>query len=233
MNVSCKEEVDSYEPLLKHLSDNHIHGIRTDLGQGLPDGLLYFEYLWTLKKNTSIRSAELRLRGEEPVFKYTLAGRTDLVVKADPSLPLGKSNNRYFIEIKRVQDFAGDGEECLREAVLELIGRNASNSFHSPPVLLTNLSGKHYVLFITLIGNPTIELKFKLNVLKMSSFGLALAFVEERTKTMRSETLHLGRRPTPPVSPDSKAKKQSADIVTEEDITERFENATLEEAVDD
>lgn len=155
-----------------------------------------------------------------------------VLIKADPTISLGKINNRYFIEIKRVQDFTGDGEECLREAVLELIGGNASNYFHSPPVLLTNLCEKHFVLFITLVGNPAIELKFKLNVHKLPSFGTALAFVEERTKSMKSVTLHLGRRPTPPVSPD-KVKKQSDELEEEEeDIAERFDNVVLEEAVD-
>jgi hypothetical protein len=224
-----QDEDASYEPLLKHLQERNIHAVRVDLGQGLPDRLLYFEYLWTLKKNTSLRSSDLRKIGEESVFKYTLAGRTDIVVKSDSTLPLGKFNNRYFIEIKRAKDFVE--EEALREAVLQLIGGNASNSFHSPPVLLTNLSKKHYVLFISLVGDPTVELKFRLNVLRMSSFGLALAFVEHRTLKMKSETLHLGRRPTPESSPLKPSDTE--ELSSEADITERFETVTLEEAVDE
>jgi hypothetical protein len=224
-----QDEDASYEPLLKHLQERNIHAVRVDLGQGLPDRLLYFEYLWTLKKNTSLRSSDLRKIGEESVFKYTLAGRTDIVVKSDSTLPLGKFNNRYFIEIKRAKDFVE--EEALREAVLQLIGGNASNSFHSPPVLLTNLSKKHYVLFISLVGDPTVELKFRLNVLRMSSFGLALAFVEHRTLKMKSETLHLGRRPTPESSPLKPSATE--ELSSEADITERFETVTLEEAVDE
>eukprot|EP01038_Epipyxis_sp_PR26KG_P017097 gene17097-23525_t len=79
-------ESASYEPLQKHL-------MIVSEGQGLPDGILYREELWTLKKNTSLRSVELRKSGEEPIFKYILYGRTDLVTKKMPDMPLGKSNN--------------------------------------------------------------------------------------------------------------------------------------------
>jgi hypothetical protein len=196
-------------------------------GQGLPDGLLYHEELWTLKKNTSLRSEDLRKISQEPIFKYILRGRTDLVRKKNSADPLGKSNNRYFIEIKRADDFVE--EDSLREAALQLIGGNASNSFHSPPVLLTNLAKKHFVLYISLVGDPTVELRFKLNIVKMPSFGVALAFVEEHTAEMKSETLHLGRKPTPPSSPPK--AKNASDSNDDDDITGRFENVSLEEAV--
>jgi hypothetical protein len=100
-------------------------------------------------------------------------------------------------KIKRLQ---GVEEDSLREAVLQLIGGNASNSFHSPSVLLTNL-----VLYISLKDN----LQLKLNVIKMQSFGDALAFVEAQTSEMNSVTLHLGRRPTPLMS------RLKANITTE------------------
>ena len=222
-------ESASYEPLLMHLLDHGICAVKIGEGQGLPDALLYHEELWTLKRNTSLRSEDLRKTGEEPIFKYILQGRTDLVRKKDSADPLGKSNNRYFIEIKRVEDFVE--EDSLREAVLQLIGGNASNSFHSPPVLLTNLAKMHYVLYISLVGDPTVELRFKLNVVRMPSFGVALAFVEELTADMKSVTLHLGRKPTPPPSPPK--AKNASEPKDDEDITERFGNASLEEAVTD
>jgi hypothetical protein len=222
-------ESASYEPLLKHLLDHGICAVKIGEGQGLPDALLYHEELWTLKRNTSLRSEDLRKKGEEPIFKYILQGRTDLVRKKDGADPLGKSNNRYFIEIKRVEDFVE--EDSLRESVLQLIGGNASNSFHSPPVLLTNLAKMHYVLYISLVGDPTVELRFKLNVVRMPSFGVALAFVEELTAEMKSVTLHLGRKPTPPPSPPK--AKNASEPKDDEDIAERFGNASLEEAVTD
>jgi hypothetical protein len=168
-------------------------------GDALPDGLLYYERLWTLKRNILLRSADLTKTGEGSIFKYTLQGRTDLVIKKYMDQPLGKFNNRYFVEIEREEDFVE--EESLREAVLQLIGGNACNSFHSPPVLLTDLAKMHYVLYISLLGDPTVELRFKLNVVRMPSFGVALAFVEERTAEMKSVTLHLAGKPPPPSSP--------------------------------
>lgn len=219
-------ESDSYEPLQKHLLTCGIDTVKIGEGQGLPDGVLYHEELWTLKKNVSLRSEELRKTGDEPVFKYILHGRTDLVRTKCSEESLGKSNNRYFIEIKRVKDFVE--EDSLREAVLQLIGGNVSNSFHSPPVLLTNLAKMHYVLYITLVGDPNLELRFKLNVIRMPSFGAAIAFLEERTAEMKSVTLHLGRKPTPPSSPP-----KASEIEDVGDLADSFENVRLEEAVVD
>lgn len=143
--------------------------------------------------------------------------------------PLGKGNNRYFIEIKREEDFVL--EDSLREAVLQLIGGNASNSFHSPPVLLTNLARMHFVLYITLVSDPTEALRFKLNVIKMPTFGVAIAFLEERTAEMKSVTLHLGRKPTPSSSPPKVQNASETEDV--DDFADSFDNAHLEEAVID
>ncbi len=224
-----QEEIASYEPLLQHLRDRGIFAVRVDKGQNLPDGFLYREELWTLKRNTSLSSKDLRETSEMPVLKYLLRGTTDLVRMNDATRSLGKHNNRYFIEIKRVDDFKV--EDSLREAVLQLIGGNTSNSFHSPPVVLTNLAKMHFVLYITLVGDPRVRLSFKLNVVKMPSFGVALAFVEEYTAEMRSVTLHFGRKPTPSSSPpNGKNPSMSND---EDDFTDRFEKVSLEEFVSD
>jgi hypothetical protein len=168
----------------------------------------------------------LRRIGGEPILKCTISGRTDLVRVDDPDCVLGKHSIKYFIEVKRSTDFKE--EESLREAVLQLLGGNASNSFHSPPVLLTNLADMHYVLFISLVGDPTERLQFKLNILKMQTFGLALAFVEEKTVTMYSQTLHLGRKLTPSGKP---IKQFDSDDDDDDDITEQFSSVTLEEVV--
>ena len=133
-----QHESDSYKGLQEHLRSHGIDTVVVGEGQGLPDKILYHQELWTLKRNTSVRSSD-----EAPIFKYILQGRTDLVRVRNSANRLGKRKNRYFIEIKRVADFVE--EDSLREAVLELIGGNASNSFHSPPVLLTNLArALHY-----------------------------------------------------------------------------------------
>ena len=224
---SDSQEKESYRPLQSHLKRLGIYTCIVSDGQGLANGLLYHEELWTLRKNTSIRSSDLRRTGEEPVLKYTISGRTDLVRVEDPECVLGKQSIKYFIEVKRSADFKE--EESLREAVLQLLGGNASNSFHSPPVLLTNLVRMHYVLFITLVGDPSERLQFKLNILKMATFGLALAYVEEKTVSMCSHTLHLGRKPTPSGSPT----KQTDSDDDDNDIGEQFSSVALEEVVED
>ena len=226
------EESDSYEPLMKHLTDKGLSVVCVDGGQGLPDGLLYHEEIWSLKQNTSLRSEDLRKTSSEPMFKYTICGRTDLVRVRYQGDFLGKFNNQYLIEIKRVEDFVI--EDSLREAVLQLIGCNVSNTFHSPPVVLTNLAKYHFVLFITLDGDPTVALKFKLNVLKMRTLGDAIAFVEEKTASFKTVTQHFGRKPTPPSSPY--IMNEVATSETSEDfeaITENFSSVVVRETVTD
>lgn len=197
-----------------HLAANGVDAIIVDECHSLPDGVLFHEVLWSLKKMTTVRSEDLRKSVEEHLFKYTLQGRTDLVRKRYPDEPLGKFNDRYFIEIKRESDFVE--EDSLREAVLQLIGGNACNSFHSPPVILTNLVKNHYVLFITLEVDSSAELRFSLHVVKMPTLGVALGFAEEKTAVMHSCTLHLGRRRTPPFSHRKAKPVEDADSATEQ-----------------
>lgn len=223
---SGEKEIASYIPLQDHLTNKLISASIVSEGQDLPDKLLFREELWTLKKNVSLRSIDLRKSGEESVFRYIVLGRTDLVRTNLASNPLGKRNNRYFIEIRK----GAIAEEALREAVIQLIGGNASNTFHSPPVVLTNLNDLHYVLYITLMGDPTVDLVFDLNVVKMPSFGTALAVVETQTSEMKSVTMHLGRKPTPPSTPPTKARVDWGDDVVN-GMSYSFENVTLEEVV--
>jgi hypothetical protein len=220
------KESESYAPLQQHLLGLGIPTIDVSNGQDLPNGILFQEALHTLKKNTMLSSSDLRKNVTCPYYKFTVQGRTDLVRMWDPMAPLGKSNNMYFIEVKRVCDF--DKEHSLREAAIQLIGGNASNSFHSPPVVLTNLAKEHYVLFITLVGDPTIDLRFKLNISKFTAFGAAIGFVEARTVQMASCTLHLGRRPTPPSSP-SKVVTDSAD--SDNNTEAHFDSVTIGEVI--
>ena len=220
-----RDEEDSYLPLQQHLESKGIIAVIVAAGKGLPNRNLFYKQLWTLKPNVSVSSATLKQLGNELMFKYVLCGRTDLVVLQDNTLPVGESNIRYFIEVKAIFD----KESALRESVLQLIGGNAYNSFHSPPVLLTNLNGMHYVLFLTLASNPLVSLKFRLNVLKMKTFGCALQFVEKHTATMSSVTLHLGSKPTPPSSPPK--EKDTGD--GEFDFSDRFASVSLNEVVQD
>jgi hypothetical protein len=171
------EEAESYSPVQEHLSSKGIVAGIVGNGENLPDGLLYRSKIHTLKPNLRISSLELKKKGEHPIWRYTVRGRTDLVVKYNVNRGYGQFNNKYLIEIKTVDDFKE--ETALREAFLQLLGTNASNSFHSPSVILTNLATKHFVLYISMEGDPQERLQFKLNILKMVTFGDAIFFAEE------------------------------------------------------
>ena len=218
-----KTESSSYMPLQNFLSQRGIHALIVGEGEGLPDRNLYYEEIWQLKKNISVSSADLRKTGDEPIFKYIITGRTDLVCVYNPTWPIGKQNNRYYIEIKTVEGFRE--EDSLREAAAQLIGGNAANGFHSPPVLLSNLFKNHYLLYFTLEGDPRLLLAYKLNVLKMPSFGAALAMVESMTMERHCYTRNMGCKPTPPSSPPRNCESES-DVAADE-----FENVHIEEVV--
>lgn len=115
-----QKESASYEPLINHMHSCGLDPVLVSDGQMMPDGLLFREEIWTLKTNISVSSEELRKEGKQSLLKYIIQGRTDIVRVQNPRLPLGNHNNRYFIEIKRVEDFSE--EHSLREACLQLIG---------------------------------------------------------------------------------------------------------------
>jgi hypothetical protein len=72
------------------------------------------------------------------------------------------------------------------------------------------------------------KLEFDLHILKMKSFGRALAFVETRTAVMHSCTLHLARKPTPPSSPDKNKEVEEEDKEVDE-VVDNFASVKLEE----
>lgn len=210
-----RPESAAYEPLLRHLLDHGICAVNI----GFHDAPLYREEIWTFRKSPE----DLRRASQESLLRFIIQGRTDLVRKRFGSKPLGKSNNRYFIALKRV----GSVEESLREAVLQLIGGNASNCFHSPPVLLTDLVNIHFVLFISLVDDPTtVALESKLNVVKMPSFGVALAFVEAATVEMKSVAKHT---PSPSTAPKVIHTSNTAAGEEKQEITGIFSYVSFEE----
>ncbi len=167
-------------------------------GQGLPDGLLYDSKIYTLKPNSKVPSAELKLQSKQPSLRYVIRGRTDILVKYDDNEAAGHRNNKYLIELKTPHDFKE--ESALREAVLQLIGVNAGNYHHSPCVILSNLASKHYVLYIDLKGDPKIRLCFELVVRRMETFDQAINLCEELS-SRESVTMHFCRSSSAPPSP--------------------------------
>jgi hypothetical protein len=180
--------------------------------QRLAELTLVLSRVLVIENNTTLRSEDSRKTGEEPVFRFKLRGRTDRVRVFDNSWGLGKSNNRNFIEIKRKSDFKI--EESFREAAMQLIGGNISNSFHSPPVLLTDL-----------VENQCYE-QFDLNIVRMPTFGIAaLAFVEERTSAMRFVTTLLQDSPTRRKPRNSSSVEEEDDEEDSKDVGYKFDSS--------
>ena len=113
--------------------------------------------IFSLRAKRGIPSEELDAE-ERPQFRFTLKGRTDLIVLFDKSMGAVNTNIRYYIEIKTVTDY--NDVSCLKEAVLQVIGGNVAALYHSPSVLLTNLAEKHFVLYITRVDTTDNSLQY-------------------------------------------------------------------------
>jgi hypothetical protein len=194
-----QDEKSSYAPLQEFLASKNIIVANVTEGQDLLDALLFREEIWTLKKDLTNPVAGKRQ------LKYIVRGRTDFVrLKYDNGI-IGKSNIRYFIEVKKGEI----GEPELREAFIQLIGGNVANSWHSPPVFLTNLQMSHYVLFITFNQDPDEgESFYQLNILKFPSFHQAIEYSEASTPTMRSCTASFLVKNTPLWTPPKNRRNE-------------------------
>jgi hypothetical protein len=191
------------------LSDAGIVVANVTSGKNLIQGLLFSQELWTLRKNISQHSGELR--AEQCICKFVIQGRTDFVRLEKQSRGITRRNIQYFIEIK-----IGEIQETeLREAFYQLIGGNAANEHRSSPVFITNLTRSHFVLFITQEANPEETLAYELHIHRFSTFGSAMTFLEATTKTLTSLVRDFLRRPTPLSTPPRKLS--DLDDASEED----------------
>lgn len=204
-----KTEIDSYDNLCAYLAKNGIHA------RIVGSRLLFEVEIFKMKSRLDLH--------EDSRVIFRVKGRTDLVVLRNADDIIGRHSIRYYIEIKTVKDF--HLEHALREAFLQLLGGNVANRHHSPPVLLTNLNSENYVLYLSLVGDPFVELKYKLHVERFSSFGDALCFTEAKTYGMHSCTEHMARKPTPEESED--------DVEEEGKLAEGFQNVVVTEVVDE
>ena len=193
------DEKDSYAPLQEHLSKNNIFVVNISSGQGLLDGNLFHEEIWSLKKDPFAGPRQLR---------FLVRGRTDFVRIDQNNGNLSRINMRYLVEVKK-----GDIDEpALREAFIQLIGANTANTHHSPPVFLTNLQRTHYVLFITLESKTGETVPcYHLNISQFSTFYEALSFVEDSTFRMRSCTADFLRKNTPLSTPPKNHRQDDDD----------------------
>jgi hypothetical protein len=201
-NFAGNTESFAYEPLKDFLCSMGLHPQIIGSGTGLPNGLLYNVDIYTLKPRRSVSSDVLREKQMEPKLIFKLRGRTDLVVLTQEDAPMSNMYIKYYIEVKTVSDFKE--KTAMREAVLQLIGGNVGAYYHSPPVLLTNLNSKNFVLnIIQSVKDDCDILSFALKVTSFNTFGEALKYVESLTVEMMSVTRDFARMPTPRVSVSS------------------------------
>jgi hypothetical protein len=74
-------EASSYEPLVEYLkSVAHQNALAVRNGAGLPNGLLFDMFVYSLKSDVRLRSKVLRMTADEPRAKFHIMGRTDVVV---------------------------------------------------------------------------------------------------------------------------------------------------------
>lgn len=188
----------AYNPTLEYLRDKvGANAIEISHGQGLPHGHFFTTGVYTLRKMTGVSSAILRRTGEEPRLKFNVAGTSDITVLRSKRSNLSRTECRYCIEVKRVQDMKGDAltNKALREGVLQLIGLNVQNVYVSPAVIVTNLNGKHFLLSISK-GEEECHISFRLNIRRYSSFA-QVVFHAQLLSDSPCVTQLFGSPPTP------------------------------------
>ena len=192
-------------------------------GQALPNALLFNVDVYTMRKNILIRSAELRKTGEEPKHVFNLSGRSDLVALMPGKSNVSRMNTRYAIEVK-VKGFKLN--EALKEAYLQLVGLSVDNNNTSPPVILTNLNEKHYVLCLKL--EDSLALRFKLCIHQFPSLVMCI----QRCRDLASRPCITARFGSPP-TPVPSMQGESSDAAGDEgdyELDGTLGNCVLEEA---
>lgn len=195
-------ESQAYAPVVEFLKALDLVAYTVADGEMLPDKLLFDEEVWTLRPNDPF------IKGQHVKYLRRLRGRTDVVVLTEdfPAMhrndTILRSHVKILIEIKTPSTMGPTGS--LHEAMLQLIGANVSNSLRSPPVVVSNLTGTHYVLFMTREKSEAQPHYYIINQMYCASFGAAIHFalsVAKRDSCTEHFCRGTSREPTPDNSP--------------------------------
>lgn len=195
-------ESQVYAPVVQFLKGLDLVAHTVADGQMLPDKLLFDEEVWTL------RSKDPFIKGQDVKYLRRLRGRTDVVVLTEdfPRIhrndTILRSHVEILIEIKTPLTMGPT--DSLYEGMLQLIGANVSNSLRSPPVVVSNLTGTHYVLFLTRETSAAQPHYYLINQMLCASFGAAINFalsVAKRDSCTEHFCRGTSREPTPDNSP--------------------------------
>lgn len=195
-------ENEAYQPVAQYLDEHyHMRGVNIANGQGLSHGHLFAVQVFSLRPNLSVTSSELRQNKTGPRHRFNVLGTSDIFVSLDTAGRIERANCAFCIEIKRVGDMSSTSEvnKCLREGVLQLIGLNVGNTRTSPSVLVTNLNGRHYVLFISLSPDPG-RLQYTLNVQQFSTFSRSVEYIRDNLVCRQCVTHDFGSSLSPEAS---------------------------------
>jgi hypothetical protein len=195
------EETSVYPALaarLQALIDGGVgagHVVVTASGTDLLAGNLFDVNVYGVKPR-DISSELLRATREEPKLCCRLHGRTDLVVSTTEGYLLGSTNTLLAVEVKVMQL----ADEHMREAFLQLVGLNCSNSARSPPVILTNLDDRYILLYIAREQAGEVRLEYSVKFAQYPTLEeVFIAAVEVADRPCI--TTNFARMPTPTSSP--------------------------------
>jgi hypothetical protein len=120
-------------------------------------------------------------------------------------------NTRYAIEIKP-KGFKL--REALKEAYLQLVGLSVSNNNTSPPVILTDLNDKHFVLCFEL--EDPVHRKFKLCIDQFPSLVMCI----QRCRALANKPCFTTCFGSPPLAPPSMQEGSNEEVGDDEDDEE-------------
>ena len=198
----------SYPFVVAYLKKLGLSACDVSEGQRCQQKLLFVSDVHSIRPNTVLDSSTLRKRSQCPFLIQQVRGKCDIVVVAAQyakAVYFTKFQVRVAIEIK-TPELMMKLDACLRECAVQLVGLNTENVERTPVVLLTNLEGKNYVLFLTMGPCPASELKYTMHILRFITFELALEFALLQSEKQPISTF-FGKRPTPPPSEVSEASE--------------------------
>ena len=174
-----QNELACYSVVQEYLRGRNICSHISGNGKSCVDGFLFNKDVYSLRPYGGAHAIDLP-EHEKPVRKFTIHGTPDLIIVDEGSKPQYYMSNhvKYALEIKTVSAMqrAAGVTMCLKEGILNLIGLNVDNSFASPPVIVTDLIKKNYVLYVeTKAQNP---LEYEVQQILFTNFRDAVSHVE-------------------------------------------------------
>lgn len=192
-------EKSSYPHVVHFLKDLGIAAFDMGNGEDCVSTVLFRKDIYTLRQLDPFVH-----RGQVVTMIHTVSGRTDIVILSRDFFLEGHTRiaiwmTTVLIEIKTVAGMSGSGSNCRREAIVQLIGANAANTTHAPPVVVSNLARTHFVLYLDRLPLDKHPYEFVIRERTCKTFPSALHFALSLVKR-GAIAQDFARAPTPPVS---------------------------------